>query len=164
MGIFDFLQPDESEAWSPETARSLLLDLWNLSLNRVALGAPGTELSQFGQPSNRKPFKNRSFHYKQSGFVVELKDSLVHYFGFPIRKMQSDEVGPCEVSVVFPDGAEIRVTDQTITETLLPHLPSPTDTDIDEEETVYTFEINEHQLELEVSPEGHVCRLNLFSE
>ena len=104
MGIFDFLQADESEAWSPETEQTLLLDLKDFSLNRVSLGSPATELSRFGRPSNKKPFKNRRFLYKQSGFVVELEDGLVNYFGFPVRKLDSDEVGPCEVSVVFPDG------------------------------------------------------------
>jgi len=96
--------------------------------------------------------------------VVELQDVLVNYFGFPVRKLDSDEVGPCEVSVVFPDGTEQRVDNQTTAETLLPHLPSPADTDIDDQETVYTFALHECQLELEVSPDGRVCRLNLFSE
>lgn len=164
MGIFDFLQADESEAWSPESEQTLLLDLNDFSLNRVSLGSPAMELSRFGQPSNKKPFKNRRFLYKQSGFVVELEDGLVNYFGFPVRKLDSDEVGPCEVFVIFPDGTEKRVNKQTTAETLLPHLPPPTDTDIDDQETVYTFALHEFQLELEVSPDGRVCRLNLFSE
>ena len=142
----------------------LTLDLCDMSLNRLPLGAAGMELSKFGRPLNKKPFKERLFLYDRLGIIIELKDDRVHYFGFPVRKLDTDPVGPCVVSVVFPDHAEILVTDNTTVDTLLPHLPSPTEVDADEEETDYLFTLQEDQLELEVSPEGHVCRLNLFRE
>ncbi len=72
MGIFDLFRHDASEEWPEQREQPLALDLRELSLNGIPLGAPVTDLSQFGRPSNSKPFKSGHFHYERLGMVIEL--------------------------------------------------------------------------------------------
>ncbi len=163
MGIFDLFRHDQSEEWPEEREQPLVLDPGDQSLNGVQIGDAGEELARFGRPSNPKPFKHGRFLYDRMGVVIELEKDRVHYFGCPVRRVDIDDVGPCVVSVVCPDGVQISVADGTMAETLLAHLPEPSETDVDDQETVYLFVFGEHQLELEFAPDRHVRRLNLFS-
>lgn len=164
MGIFDLFRHDQSEEWPEEREQSLVLDLREQSLNGIQIGAAGEMLEKFGRPSNAKPFKHRQFLYERMGIVIELEKDLVNYFGCPVQRMDTDDVGPCVVTVICPDGAQISIAENTEAESLLAHLPEPADTDVDDLETVYTFGVGQHQLELEVSPDGQIRRLNLFNE
>lgn len=164
MGILDRFRHDKSEEWPEQREQSLVLDLSESSLNGVRLGVAAEELARFGRPSNRKPFRHQRFLYDGLGVVIELQNDRVHYFGCPIHRMDTDDVGPCEVSVIFPDRAEIPVIDGTEAELLLAHLPEPRETDVDDQETLYVFAVRENLLELEVAPNGRVRRLNLFSD
>ncbi len=164
MGVFDRFRRDASEEWPKQKQQSLTLDLRVVSLNGIPLGAPSTDLSLFGRPSNSKPFSQGQFRYDLLGIVIELEDECVSYFGLPFCRRNADEVGPCNASIIFPGGTEISVSAETLVETLLPHLPAETGRDTDEDETVYTFTLDGSSLEIEVSSDGLVCRLNTYHE
>ena len=141
---------------------SVVLDLWKLSLNSISLGDPAHCLSRLGRPSNRRPFATERFVYTKSGVVVEIENQHVYYFGLPVRRRESDDVGPCELQVRFPDRSEQLITGATAAEDLLSRLPRPNKIDRDEDETVYFFSLYGKALELECSPDDMVCRINVF--
>lgn len=161
MGIFDLFRQDESAEWAPERKVPLVLNLPSRSLNGIALGARGAALSQLGRPANPRPFREGRFHYERLGIAIELQNECVHYFGFPVCRRDTDEAGPCEVTVVFPNGERIPVNNETDVMNLLAYLPSPREMDTDDEETVYFIDGDGYHLELEVSPEGRMFRVNL---
>jgi hypothetical protein len=138
------------------------LDLWKLSVNGIALGDPAGNLSRLGRPSNKRPFRTGQFIYSKLGFVVEIENRQVYYFGLPVLRREFDQVGPCELQVRFPDGSEQLVSGATAVEELLSRLPKPNDVDRDEEETVYFLSLYGKTIELECSPDDKVCRVNVF--
>lgn len=162
MSIFGFLNPDPASDWPEAQVERLTLDLWKLSLNGITLGDPANSLSRLGRPSNRRPFAAERFVYTKSGFVVEIENQHVYYFGLPVRRRESDDVGPCELQVRFRDRSEQTITDATAAEDLLSRLPKPNKIDRDEDETVYFVSLYGKALELECSPDDMVCRINVF--
>jgi hypothetical protein len=162
LSIFDLFKPDPSSTWPEEQAQRVTLDLRKMSVNSVALGDPANSLSRLGRPSNRRPFGTGQFIYSKLGFVVEIENLHVYYFGLPVRRRESDEVGPCELQIRFPDGSRQLVTEAAAVEDLLSKLPKPDEIDRDEDETVYFLSLYGKTLELECSPDDKVCRVNVF--
>lgn len=162
MGILDFLKPDTTSTWAEHDAQGVTLDLRKLSVNDIALGDPAYSLARLGRPSNRRPFVTARFVYSKSGFVVEIDNHHVCYFGLPVRRRDSDDVGPCELQVKFSDGSRVPVSAFTGVEELLAKLPKPGKIDRDEDETVYFLSLYGKGLELECSPDDRVCRINVY--
>lgn len=162
MGLFDFLRADPSQDWPEHQKEPLTLDLGKFAMNDVELGSDPEVLVRFGRPSNRRPFQSKRFVYEKSGMVIEVYDRVLGYFGFPIVAVESDEVGPGELTVICPDGFQLHLADGSEVNSLLDHLPKPSSIDRDETETVYSFRLAEYEFEIECSPDGAVRRVNLF--
>jgi hypothetical protein len=162
LAIFDFFRADPSSTWPEQQAQLLTLDLWKLSLNGISLGDPANHLSRLGRPTNKRPFRAEQFIYSKLGFVVEIDNHQVCYFGLPVRRREFDEVGPCELQIHFPDRSTHLVTETTTADDLLSKLPKPKEIDRDEDETVYFLTLCGKTLELECLPDGKVCRINVF--
>lgn len=162
MGILDFIKADASSTWPEQQVQVVTLDLRKLSVNDIALGDPASSLSRLGRPSNRRPFDAARFIYSKSGFVVEIEHHQVCYFGLPVRRRESDDVGPCELQIKFSDGSEKPVSGTTAVEDLLSRLPKPGKIDRDDDETVYFLSLYGKALELECSPDDRVCRINVY--
>ena len=162
LSIFDFFKQDPASTWPEQQAQLLTLDLRKLSVNGISLGDPANSLSRLGRPSNRRPFAAERFIYSKSGFVAEIENHHVYYFGLPVRRRESDEVGPCELQIRFPGGSKQQVTAMTAVSDLLSKLPKPNEVDRDEDETVYFLSLYGKTLELECSPDDMVCRVNVF--
>jgi hypothetical protein len=162
LNIFDFLKADPSSTWPEQQVQPLTLDLRKLSVNGISLGDPANYLSLLGRPSNKRPFREEQFIYSKLGFVVEIENHQVSYFGLPVLRREYDEVGPCELQVKFPDGSRLLVNETTVVEELLSRLPKPNEVDRDEDETVYFLSLYGKTLELECSPDDKVRRINVF--
>ena len=163
MGLFElFMGKDASSDW-PEVARQeLLLDLGESAVNGIRIGAPAVEISKLGRPSNKRPFKNKRFLFDQHGIVIEIENGVVCYFGLPVKRTESDDVGPCDLTIRFPNSVELTVNSNSEVSSLLKNLPKIESSDSDEEETVHYLDVNAQKLELEVSPDGKVRRVNLY--
>ena len=163
MGLLDSLfGNDLSTNWQDQTSQPLCLNLDDSSLNGVAIGNPSSKLSIFGRPSNNRPFKDLRFTYQILGIEIEIENDLISYFGFPLNRQSNDATGPCEFTLVFPDGHSCFVDDKTQAQALLDSLSTPFESDVDENEAVYSVSINGNILELEASKDGLLKRLNIF--
>ena len=164
MGLFDFLSgSDPSSDWADLGKHCLLVSLAEPSINGIELGAPANDLSRLGRPSNKRPFKEKHFRFESLGITIEIKNGLVSYFGLPVVRDPIENIGPCEFLMKLADGAEINVSDANSAASILKHLPTPSDTDSDQDETIYTIGINDYWVELEASPDGRLRRVNFYS-
>ena len=164
MGLFDFLTGNDPSSEWPELGMQLLtVCLAKPSVNGVELGAPSTELSSFGRPSNKRPFKEERFLFDSLGITAEIENDRVSYFGLPVVRMDSDNIGPCEFKLRFLDGSEIKVNEHSSADALLANLPNVAEPDVDSGETVHFIHIDNYCLELESAPNGKMRRLNLYA-
>jgi len=164
MGLFDSLfGHDPSADWPDHATQPLRLNLADLSLNDLAIGTSSNELSAFGRPSNKRPFKEKRFIYHKLGIEIEIENGLVSYFAFPLVRMPNDFTGPCVLTLVFPDRSSSSVDGNTDVKVLLERLPVPLETHNDDEETIHFISIDGNTLELESSPDGLIRRINVFS-
>ena len=164
MGLFDFIAgTDPSSDWIELGKHPVLVSVADLSVNGLRLGGSANAVSKLGRPSNKRPFKERRFHFKELGVIVEIEDDAVSYFGLPLTVDAAyDDVDPCEFKLRFAGGHEIEVNATTEAASILENLPEPSETNVDSDETIYVIPVRDYLLELEVSPSGKMQRLNFF--
>jgi hypothetical protein len=154
---------DPTDDWPEQRQCELVLDLRDMSLNGIPLGAPPERMDEFGRPSNRRPFKHGTFLYDLNGVVIETGDErTIDYFGLPFVRRPHDEVGPCEVEIICPDGSRLAGRAGLKVDEILAKLPTPDSNETDESETLHELTLEGAKIELESSHDGELRRLNLM--
>ena len=165
MGLFDFIAgTDPSSDWIELGKHPLLVSVADMSVNGVRLGGSANDVSKLGRPSNKRPFKERRFHFKELGVIVEIEDDAVSYFGLPLTVDAAyDDVDPCEFKLRFAGGHEIEVNaDHRCSVDLRKPSRAFRDRRRLADETIYVIPVRDYLLELEVTPSGKMQRLNCF--
>ena len=163
MGLFDSLfGNDPSTNWPEHVTKILSLNLADLSLNSLTIGTSAHELSAFGRPSNKRPFKEKRFTYHKLGIEIEIENDLVSYFAFPLARQPNDFTGPCALTLVLPNGSRSSVDSNADVKDLLENLPAPMETHREKDETIYFISIEGNTLELETSTDGLIRRINVL--
>lgn len=162
MALLGFLdKSDPSDNWPQRTLQPLALDLRSRSLNGIQLGVPASQLARFGRPTNKRPFKNKRFEYRDAGLVVEIEDDAVSYFGLIIEDANDEGVSGCRFTLIALDGTNIDFASGAKWSDVEPNLPTAT-READADETIYTMNIAGDTLEFECSPAGAIRRVNLY--
>ena len=162
MGILDlFRRADPSDAWEKHQPIDAVLDLRDKSLCGLRFGTPADQLSRFGKPSNKRPYKVEQFDYRESGVSIGITDGTLAYFGLVIV-MDEEGISGKPFALILPDGKRIAVNESTSWEELRPSLPAPMKEYRDEDENLHVVPIDACTIEVECGPDDRLRRLNLI--
>ncbi len=142
-----------------------MLDLQDLSLNGIRLGQPADVLSDFGRPSNKRPFRARRFIYGEIGHIAETDaEGQIDFFAVAVDTDPVESIGPTRLDVVRPSGGRASIAQETSLDELHAMLGPPAKTDEDGDEVVVFYDIKGYYLEVECSPAQKVARVNLYAK
>jgi hypothetical protein len=159
---------DPTRDWPQLAPGTPVLDLRNMKIGPLTLGSPFSEARALGKPDvyERNAGPNPELLYARSGCLLEYEEErlvFVTYFTGPdeFRKPHEALVF-ARPKVVLPDGTTRELHADTDVEALVAAFEKPESAEIDEEESVLTWEKGEVTIEAELNERGRLRRLNVF--
>ena len=148
-------------SWTRDPSRSLELEIDSDSLSGVPLGSAFASLEFLG-PAQRSKSDSELWEFSSLGVVVEAHaDAIVAFFVVPIPD-ENFEVEPYTGTVAI-GGRPVSIAwisrEQDVTQTF----GEPTRLDEDLEETVLFYETGPVQRQIELTPEGRIKTIAIFS-
>ena len=161
MGFFDFFSKDLTQSWLSHGQFPLKLNLQELSLNKIRIGDSWEKLEALGKPDKRHPLKLQKFDYAESGCSFETNNGKVDLFDIAVGGKQYDNLKPAKLSIVFEDGTEIHLKNNSKLSELSGHIWSETSRETDDEEINLVYKTNKATLYIDCSPDETIMRIVL---
>lgn len=153
--------PNPTRSWARDTSRSLEFNLDSASLSGVTLGAPFASLEFLG-PAKRSKSDPELWEFSSLGVAVEVQnDRIVAFFVVPIPDAHF-AVEPYTGSVAIGGG---RVSMDRISreKDVTTTFGEPSRRDADHEEIVFFYDMGPVERQIELTPEGRIKTIAIFS-
>ncbi|MEW5733319.1 MAG: hypothetical protein AB1921_00600 [Thermodesulfobacteriota bacterium] len=159
--------------WKPVWPRTITFDLDRKSVNGLGFGADVAACELFGKPDRMDARDNGEvmFLYQQNCLVLEFDRSVLDYAAVVLSLEQGlygwEKIEPAPGRwadlTLARGGKTLSVDGRTREDAVAAFLGRPGNRDEDDEEIVLFYTINGLELEIELTKEGCVKRVNLFS-
>lgn len=153
--------PNPTRSWARDSSRALELNLDSASLSGVTLGASFTNLEFLG-PAKRSKSDPELWEFARLGVAVEVQNSrIVAFFVVPIPDAHFD-VEPYAGSVAIR-GGRLSMDRISREKDVTTAFGEPTRRDADHEEIVFFYDMGRVERQIELTPEGRIKTIAIFS-
>lgn len=163
MSILDFFfYKDPIAHWPKHVRTDIFFDMGKFTVNGAKLGEHYEALQVFGHPDNPKAVKVQQFCYFASGFVVEMSENKTDFVAFVFQDDFQEGFQECALTLRLPGPKPANLSSNTTRQELEQLLGPPQHEDTDAEETILSYKRHGVELELELTLEGRLKRVNIF--
>lgn len=161
-----FKEKNETSKWVENESVEISIDLSNNKFSTVSLNEEFEKISFLG-PGKRAEFSKKSFNFLEKGIGIDINnDNKIEAFAIYFRNSYIEKMKPYKGKVIYNEKI-IDLTGLKGKDELIMYFGEPYRQEEDEEETIMYYEFEDHEWQIELTPEGEVnamiiCRPSLF--
>lgn len=166
--LFRAVTNSPSADWPIYKRYELRVDLDAMSLNGIALGTKWEDAKALGRPNLTESISEKHYQlfYFQNGFIADFENDVLTYINIAIGDDElaphSKKMIPTSPTVFGCDLQRTILTHNTSESQIRAWMGSPTDSDVDHEESILFYIRNQAEIEFEFSKTGKLKWFNFY--
>jgi hypothetical protein len=160
------IRPDLTAAWPMLPASTPVIDLRTMNFGPLRFGASLADAQALGRPDERKGSndQNPELFYARSGFSIDYEEGRFVFITYAIGKeeypLPHKDLAYARPEVILADGSRRTFTAESGAEELTAVFGAPGGAEVNEDESVLTWEQGEVTIEAELNERAKLTRLN----